>query len=119
VRLSCPRVNGFSEDRGLPEPLGLGQAEPVPGVVPEERFDAVRPFGRLLGAADVEGLAARGATGHNVNAAPTLDKLHLLGELAGSGRLRVPIQEVYPLERAADAMEAFQRGTRGKLIIRP
>jgi NADPH:quinone reductase-like Zn-dependent oxidoreductase len=73
----------------------------------------------LLGAVDVEGLAARDVTGHNVNAAPTLDKLHLLGELAGSGRLRVPIQEVYPLERATDAIEAFQRGTRGKLIIRP
>jgi hypothetical protein len=30
------------------EPLGLGEAEPVPGVVSEERFDPVRPFGWFL-----------------------------------------------------------------------
>jgi NADPH:quinone reductase-like Zn-dependent oxidoreductase len=73
----------------------------------------------LLGAVDIEGLAARSVAGHNVIAAPTPDKLRHLGDLVNSGRLRVPIQAVYPLERANEALEAFQRGTRGKLIVRP
>jgi NADPH:quinone reductase len=72
----------------------------------------------LLGAADVEQLAGREIVGHNVNAAPTADKLRLLGELASSGALHVPIQAVYPLERVGEALEAFQKGTRGKLIVR-
>jgi NADPH:quinone reductase-like Zn-dependent oxidoreductase len=71
----------------------------------------------LLGAADVEALAARGVTGHNVNARPTADKLRELGELASSGSLRVPIQGVHSIERAGEALAAFQQGTRGKLIV--
>ncbi len=72
----------------------------------------------LLGAADVDQLATRGVIGHNVNAAPTADKLRLLGELAGSGALRVPIQGVYSLDQAGDAVQAFQQGTHGKLVLR-
>ena len=72
----------------------------------------------LLGAADVDQLATRGVTGHNVNAAPTADKLRLLGRLASSRALRVPIQGVYSIDRAADALQAFQQGTRGKLVLR-
>jgi NADPH:quinone reductase-like Zn-dependent oxidoreductase len=72
----------------------------------------------LLGAVDVEELAGRGIVGHNVNAAPTADKLRRLGELTASGELRVPIQGVYSIEQASDAFKAFQEGTRGKLIVR-
>ena len=72
----------------------------------------------LLGAADVDQLATRSVTGHNVNAAPTADKLRLLGELAASGALRVPIQGVYSIDQAGDALQAFQQGTRGKLVVR-
>jgi NADPH2:quinone reductase len=81
----------------------------------------VRPDGRvasLLGAADIEGFAARGVTATNVNAAPTADKLRHLGDLASSGELRVHIQAVYPIDEAGDALQAFQRGTRGKLVLR-
>jgi NADPH:quinone reductase-like Zn-dependent oxidoreductase len=53
-----------------------------------------------------------------VNATPTADKLRSLGELASSGDLRVPIQGVHPIERADEALAAFQQGTRGKLIVR-
>lgn len=70
-----------------------------------------------LGAADVDALATRGVIGHNVNAKPTPDKLRALGELASSGDLRVPIQGVHPIERAGEALAAFQQGTRGKLIV--
>jgi NADPH:quinone reductase len=72
----------------------------------------------LLGAADVDQLAGRGVNGHNVNAVPTGDKLRLLGGLAGSGALRVAIQGVYSIAGAGDALQAFQQGTRGKLIVR-
>jgi NADPH:quinone reductase-like Zn-dependent oxidoreductase len=72
----------------------------------------------LLGAADIDQLAARGVTGHNVNAAPSDEKLRLLGGLADSGALRVPIQGVYSIDQASDALQAFQQGTRGKLVLR-
>jgi len=72
----------------------------------------------LLGAADVDQLATRRVIGHNVNAAPSADKLRLLGELAASGALRVPIQGVYSIDQAGDALQAFQQGTRGKLVVR-
>lgn len=80
----------------------------------------VRPGGHvatLMGAADVEQLAAQGVSGHNVNARPTADKLRLLGELAGSGAISVPIQGVYSIDRTGDALQAFQQGTRGKLVV--
>jgi NADPH:quinone reductase-like Zn-dependent oxidoreductase len=51
-----------------------------------------------------------------VNAAPTAETPRQLGQLAASGAVRVPIQGVYDY-RAADAFEAFQQGTRGKLIV--
>ena len=63
-------------------------------------------------------LATRGVIGHNVNAAPIADKLRLLGELATSGALRVPIQGIYSIDQAGDAFQAFQQGTRGKLVLR-
>jgi NADPH:quinone reductase len=72
----------------------------------------------LLGAADADQLATRDITGINVNATPTTEKLRLLGELATSEALRVPIQDVYELDQAGEALEAFQRGTRGKIVVK-
>jgi NADPH:quinone reductase len=72
----------------------------------------------LMSAADVEQLASRGITGHNVMAVPTREKLDRLGDLAASGTLRVPIQNVFSLDRTGEALAAFQQGTRGKLIVR-
>jgi NADPH:quinone reductase-like Zn-dependent oxidoreductase len=80
----------------------------------------VRPGGRvatLLGTADVEAFAARGVIATNVNAVPTTAKLQLLADLAGSRELRILIQGVYSIDQVAEAFEAFQRGTRGKLIV--
>jgi hypothetical protein len=34
------------------------------------------------------------------------------------GSAPVVIQDVYPLDAAADAISAFQAGTRGKLVLR-
>lgn len=72
----------------------------------------------LLGAADVEHFAGRDVVATNVIATPTADKLHRLAQAAISGELRVPIQEVYPLDRVEDALESFRQGKRGKLILR-
>jgi len=81
----------------------------------------VRSGGRvasLLGAADVEHFAERDVVATNVNAAPTVDKLQRLANLASSGELRVPVQEVYSLDQVGEALEAFRQGKRGKLIVR-
>ena len=80
----------------------------------------VRSGGRvatLLGAADIDAFAERGIVASNVNAATTSDRIRQLAEMVAAGRLRVVIQETYPLERAPEAIAAFQAGTRGKLVL--
>jgi NADPH:quinone reductase-like Zn-dependent oxidoreductase len=80
----------------------------------------VRPGGHvatLMGAADVEGLAVRGVGASNVMAAPTAERLNLLAQLAESGALRVRIDGAYAIDRADEALQAFQRGTRGKIVL--
>jgi NADPH:quinone reductase-like Zn-dependent oxidoreductase len=87
-----------------------------------ELASIVRPGGHvasLLGAADLEGLTASGIVGHNVSAVPTVEKLRTLADMAASGTLRVPIQATYPLDLALDALQAFQQGTLGKLVVIP
>ena len=71
----------------------------------------------LMNAADVEALATRGITGHNVMATPTAEKLRALADLAASRSIRVHIHGDYPLDRAGEAIAAFQQGTRGKLVV--
>lgn len=71
----------------------------------------------VMGAADVDALAALGVGGTNVAASPTPEKLRFLADLATSGKLRVPIDSSFPIDRADDALKAFQRGTRGKVIL--
>ena len=80
----------------------------------------VRSGGRvttLLGASDIEAFADRGIVASNTNAATTPDKIRRLADMVASGRLRVVIQETYPLDRAAEAITAFQAGSRGKLVL--
>ncbi len=44
--------------------------------------------------------------------------LRELGELVDDGRLRPHVEEVFPLERAADAHERIEGGhVRGKLVL--
>jgi NADPH2:quinone reductase len=85
-----------------------------------ELASVVRPGGRVatsMNAADVEQLASRQIVGTNVAAAPTAQKLSLLGELAGSGALRIHIHGQYPIDQADQALQAFRRGTRGKIVV--
>jgi NADPH:quinone reductase-like Zn-dependent oxidoreductase len=37
--------------------------------------------------------------------------------MVDSGVLRVQIQAAYPMDRAAEALQAFQRGTHGKIVL--
>jgi NADPH:quinone reductase-like Zn-dependent oxidoreductase len=71
----------------------------------------------VMGAVDVEQLAARQVGGTNVMAAPTAEKLDLLAAMAASGALRVPIHATFPFERVEEALEAFKRGTLGKVVL--
>jgi NADPH2:quinone reductase len=71
-----------------------------------------------LGAADVEHFVARGVSAVNVMAVPTPDKLRHLADLANSGELRVIVQGVYSIDQVGEALEVFQQGTRGKLVLK-
>ena len=49
---------------------------------------------------------------------PDGDELRELAEMAQRGQLRPHIEEVFPLERAADAHERIEGGhVRGKLVL--
>ena len=62
-----------------------------------------------LGAADSEGLAAKDLRATNVMGRPDPVLLRRLGELADSGKLRVPLQRTFSLEEATSGLDAFQR----------
>ena len=70
-----------------------------------------------LGAADVPALAERGVRATNVAGKPTSARLAAFADWAASGRLQVPIQETFPLADAQSAIDAFNAGTRGKLVL--
>jgi NADPH:quinone reductase-like Zn-dependent oxidoreductase len=71
----------------------------------------------LMNAVDAGQLAARKIVGTNVMAMPTPEKLRLLAEMATAGTLRVTIQATYPVDRADEALKAFQGGTLGKVVL--
>jgi NADPH:quinone reductase-like Zn-dependent oxidoreductase len=78
----------------------------------------LEPGGRAattLGVAD----AAHGADVQttNVLALPEPELLTRLARYADSGRLRLTIENVYPLEGAEEALEEFAGGTHGKITL--
>jgi NADPH:quinone reductase-like Zn-dependent oxidoreductase len=72
----------------------------------------------LLGAADVEHFSGRHVIATNVNATPTTAKMESLAALASSGELRVVVQGTYSIDQIGEALEAFRKGARRKLIVR-
>jgi NADPH:quinone reductase len=81
----------------------------------------VRSGGRIattMGAADVDGLAARGVWAVNIMATPTPEKLAELVQRVDDGSIRVEVQEVFPLENGAAALAAFSAGAVGKLVVK-
>jgi NADPH:quinone reductase-like Zn-dependent oxidoreductase len=46
------------------------------------------------------------------------DELTLLGDLVGNGEIKVMVEKVLPLSRAAEALEMSKRGhVRGKIVL--
>ena len=85
-----------------------------------EMASLVRDGGRVattMGAADVEGLTARGVHATNVMAVTTGEKMTDIARDVQEGRLRVEVQQTFPLDDAAAATAAFAAGTVGKIVL--
>jgi NADPH:quinone reductase len=80
-------------------------------------FDAALRGGARV--ASPTGAAGEGPGRTNVMAEPSTENLERVGRLLESGALRVPVQETYGLDRAAEALQALgSTHTQGKLVIR-
>jgi NADPH2:quinone reductase len=80
-------------------------------------YDAALEDGARV--ASPTGAAGEGPGRTMVMAAPTTENLDRVAQLLDSGALKVPVQETYELDRAAEALEALgTTHTRGKLAIR-
>jgi NADPH:quinone reductase len=76
---------------------------------------ALRSGGR---AASTNGAAGDGAGRANIVAAPTPENLQRLARLLEDGTIAIPIQQIYPLTEAGDALSALAtQHTQGKLAI--
>jgi NADPH:quinone reductase-like Zn-dependent oxidoreductase len=84
----------------------------------EEAFASLRRGGRLVSVAQPPPEPREGFEVHYVFVRPDGDELRELAELVEGGQLRPHIEEVFPLERAADAHERLEGGhVRGKLVL--
>jgi NADPH:quinone reductase len=80
-------------------------------------YDAALKDGSRV--ASPTGAAGEGPGRTMVMAQPTTENLDRVAQLLDGGTLKVPVQETYPLERAADALQALAgTHTQGKLAIR-
>jgi len=84
----------------------------------EEAYAALRRGGRLVSVAQPPPEPREGFEVHYVFVRPDGDELAELAELVEGGQLRPHVEEVFPLERAADAHERIEHGhVRGKLVL--
>jgi NADPH:quinone reductase-like Zn-dependent oxidoreductase len=84
----------------------------------EQAFAALRRGGRLVSIASPPPEPREGYEAHYVFVRPSGVDLHELAELVDDGRLKPHVEEVFPLERAADAHDRIETGhTRGKLVL--
>jgi NADPH:quinone reductase-like Zn-dependent oxidoreductase len=84
----------------------------------EEAFAALRRGGRFVSLAQPPPEPRDGYEVHYVFVRPDGDELRELAELVEGGRLRPHVEEVFPLERAAEAHERIEAGhVRGKLVL--
>lgn len=114
---------------GEPVTYGDGLAERVRALAPDG-VDAVVDFagkttdvslqllrGGVRLASIVDG-SVKAAGGRYVFVRPSTADLTALGELADAGKLTVPVEQVFPLVRAAEALARNKAGhTRGKLVL--
>jgi NADPH:quinone reductase-like Zn-dependent oxidoreductase len=119
--LGADEVIGYRDGVSYPEPLD-GLLDLV-SYKPEflEHVRLLRAGGRaasLHRAADAEALDPLGISGTNVHSGPDAALLTRIAADAASGRLRVPVQRVFPLEDAPRALELLRNEhTRGKFAL--
>jgi len=84
----------------------------------EQAYAALRRGGRLVSVAQPPPGRRDGYESHYVFVRPDGDELRDLADLVAAGELRPHVEEVFPLERAADAHERIEAGhARGKLVL--
>jgi NADPH:quinone reductase-like Zn-dependent oxidoreductase len=84
----------------------------------EEAFASLRSGGRLASVAQPPPEPREGYEVHYIFVRPDGDELRELAGLVRGGQLRPHIEEVFPLERAAEAHERLEGGhVRGKLVL--
>ena len=84
----------------------------------EQAFASLRRGGRLVSIAAPPPEPRDGYEVHYVFVRPDGYDLRELAELVEGGHLRPHVEEVFPLERAADAHERIEGGhVRGKLVL--
>ncbi|MFJ9709759.1 NADP-dependent oxidoreductase [Streptomyces sp. NPDC101234] len=97
----------------------------VGGAYGPRSLDVLRPGGLLVGASIAPGTDERRAAERGlryvwVTAAPSGEVLDRITERIEAGRLRVLVQDTYPLSEAAEAHRAIEaRRTTGKLVLVP
>jgi NADPH:quinone reductase-like Zn-dependent oxidoreductase len=102
---------------GLPALFDLVQDRPALMTLAELVTDGGRVASARF-AADRDALAERGIAATNVSAATVgPEALARLVELLDDGRLSVMVSSVVPLEELPAAVEAFERGGRGKIVV--
>jgi hypothetical protein len=92
----------------------VSRAEPFAAVAALVRDGA--HIASTLGAADVEGLAARRIGATNIMGSPTTEKLTALAEQVASGVLHLGVRS-FPLSETLAAFAAFSAGTIGKIVL--
>jgi NADPH:quinone reductase-like Zn-dependent oxidoreductase len=84
----------------------------------EAAFASLRRGGRIVSIAQPPPESRDGYEVHYVFVRPDGDELRELAELVRGGQLRPHVEEVFPLDRAADAHERLEGGhVRGKLVL--
>ena len=85
----------------------------------EIAYSILRRGGRLASVAQPPPEQREGYESHYIFVRPAGDQLSELAGLIDEGRLKPTIQEVFPLDRAADAHATIEDGhVRGKLVLR-
>ncbi|WP_127465314.1 NADP-dependent oxidoreductase [Streptomyces sp. B27] len=129
---ASPRNLGFLRRLGVDEPLDRTEDHPyaiepvdvvidtVGGRTQQESWRLLRPGGVLITLPEPidETYRVPDITGRRVIVAPDGEALRRIGELIDSGAVRVEVQDVLPLEKAAEAQLISRTGpVRGKLVL--
>lgn len=123
LRLGAEQVIDYTRQKSLEDAVGGVDLclDLVGGAFQTRAFNVIRRGGRLVSTVqppDRGMLAARGLSGGMIVARPHAAYLRAIAELVDSGRLKVSVAKVMPLERAAEAEELSRRQhVDGKIVL--